>query len=234
MQIMDDFSIEYYHDEDKNLDFNALDKIKFETISNKFALGYVSGDSWFKLTLDNQSQNDNFRLYLSEPFFREVNFFAHHQGKWTKQSSGLDLLFKHGDKRYIHPTFNIHIKPQSKAIFYVQIHQKNSDKTLRYGEFKIYSESISLYKYFLNDFLLYAFYFGTIFIILLFNLFLFVTLKEAIYAYYIGFVFFHGLFILSYSSLLYYMGFAEYYNRVDITIPLFTLFLRSFHENYLI
>jgi hypothetical protein len=117
---LDNFSLEYFHDKEQKLNIKTIQNIKFDkNTSNKFTFGYLTGDIWFRLTLYNQSQNSNFFFYLTESFFNEVNFFEPYQEGWQKQSSGLSLFFKNGNKKDINPSFAFIVEPQTKKTFYI-------------------------------------------------------------------------------------------------------------------
>jgi len=226
---LENFSLHYYHDKEQKLNIDTIQDIKFDKqTSNKFTFGYLTGDIWFKLTLRNQSQNSNFIFYLTESFFHEVNFFEAHQNSWTKQSSGLELFLKNSDRKNINPSFSFTIEPQSSKTFYIQFHTKPHTKGVSYGEFKIFTQQAFSYQNIFSDHLLYLFYFGTLFFILLFNLFLFIVLKDSIYIYYVGYIFFTAVYVLSYSGLIYPMGLAPWRDEFSISILLFAIFFTFF------
>jgi hypothetical protein len=97
MSKIDNFSMQYYYDQSKKLDINKIDKIQFtQDINNKFSLGYIKGNSWFKLRLKNESQNEDFVLHFAEAFYENINLFEDTQDSWKIKQSGLaqwtDLL----------------------------------------------------------------------------------------------------------------------------------------------
>ena len=224
---IDNFSLQYYYDKSKDLDINRIQKITFDkNISNRFAFGYIKGNSWFKLRVTNNSQNEDFILRLNEPFFQEVNLFEKSKNSWQTQRSGLSIYLKNENKKDIHPIFFLKIRPNSSKIFYIQINSQASN----FGKFELYS-----YKSFIlrDDFSLYWFYFGTMIIVILFNLFLFFILKDRLYIYYVGYIFFHTIFIFLFSGLSFYnIKLALYSNQLEISIPLYILFLTLFSNNF--
>jgi hypothetical protein len=232
---LNNFSLEYFHDKEQKLDIETIQNIKFDkNTSNKFTFGYLTGDIWFRLTLYNQSQNSNFLFYLTESFFNEVNFFEPYQKSWQKQSSGLSLFLKNGDKKDINPSFAFTIEPQAKKIFYIQFHTKPKSSGVSYGEFKIFTQQAFSYQNIFSDHLLYFFYFGTLFFILIFNIFLFITLRDSIYIYYTGYIFFTVVYVFAYSGLAYHLDLAQWMiKELNISVPLFIIFFTFFSTKFL-
>ena len=231
---IDTFLLEYYHDKEQKLNINSIQNIEFnKKTSNRFNFGYLTGDIWFKLTLDNQSENRGFIFYLTESFFNEVNFFKFQKEHWQKESSGLSLFLKNGDKKDINPLFNFTIEPHSQKTFYIQFHTKPYSRGVSYGKFKIFTQKEFRFQTIFNDKLLYIFYFGTLTFIMIFNLFLFIVLKDSIYIYYTGYIFFTMVYILSYSGFVYHLGLASWIRELNISVPLLIIFFTFFSTKFL-
>ena len=231
---VNNFTIAYYHDKEQKYDINTITNINFnQNTSNKFTFGYIIGDIWFKLILDNKSQNRDFVLHLNEPFFNEVNFWEYNNDKWQNQSSGLSSFLKDGDIDDINPSFNFKIEPKEKKIIYIQFRNRVDTKSVSYGEVKIFTQKSFNSQNILSDYMLYFFYFGTLFFIILFNIFLFIILRDSIYIYYVGYIFFTSIYILNYSGLAYYIGLAPWRYQLNISIPLLLIFFALFSSKFL-
>nr|WP_255494519.1 7TM diverse intracellular signaling domain-containing protein [Sulfurovum sp. bin170] len=81
--------------------------------------------------------------------------------------------------------------------------------------------------------MLYLFYFGTLFFILIFTLFLFITLKDSIYIYYVGYIFFTAVYVLAYSGLTYHIDLVPWIKELNISVPLFSIFFILFSTKFL-
>jgi two-component sensor histidine kinase len=229
---LDNFFIEHYHDKVQEMNITTIQKVKFNIVNNKFTFGYIYGDSWFKVTINNQSQDSDFILYLTESFYKDVKLFEYYDDKWVTQSSGILKYIKNGDNRYINPTFKITIQPKTSKIFYIQIHSKPTDKISTYGEFLLYTQKEFIF-HTINDKLIYLLYFGSMSIIIILNIFIFIIFREAIFIYYVAYIFFHSIFVLSYSGLDTYIGLAKWHLSLNIAVPLFSIFFALFAISFL-
>jgi len=229
---LDNFSIEHYHDETQEMNITTIQKVKFNTINNKFTFGYIYGDSWFKITINNQSKESDFILYLTESFYKDVKLFEYSNNRLLTQSSGILKYIKNGDNRYINPTFKITLQPRTSKIFYIQIHSKHIDKISTYGEFILYTQKEFIF-HTINDKLIYLLYFGSMSIIIILNIFIFIIFREAIFIYYVAYIFFHSIFVLSYSGLDTYLGLAKLHLSLNIAVPLFSIFFALFAISFL-
>ncbi len=232
MKKNDNFLLEYYHDEAQEMNISTIQKVKFSTTNNKFSFGYISGDSWFKLTIDNRSDKSDFILYFTEAFHKSINLFEYHQNTWTKEKSGILEYIKHGDIKDINPTFTLHIKPQTSKIFYIQIHSKAKGKVTTFGEFILYTQKAFSFNI-VNENFIYLFYFGSMFIIIILNIFIFIIFRDPIFIYYVLYVIFNNIFVLSYSGLNSYIGLAQWNDYLDISVVIFPIFFALFSMSFL-
>ena len=231
----DNFSIEYHIDSSNKLTIETISQAPFETSSNKFTYGYRKGRIWLRFTIDNQSNHSDFILNFTEAFYEKVYLYTPlATGGYEEQRSGLLEYFESNNPKYIHPKFQLQIAPQSQVQLYMLLSFSPSSATPSFGEVQLYTHEAYLYNKPINDYLLYLFYLGTMFFIMVFNLFVYGTVKERVYLYYAGYIFFHALFILSYSDLIYDMGLVEWRGRFGtLPIPMITLFFALFSMEYL-
>ena len=225
------FSIQYFYDKTKKLDIDTIKNKEFkEEISSQFAFGYLEGHSWFKFTIQNNSKHNKVYLYMTEPFFEQVNLFEYKNDKWQVRKSGLTIKLKERDILDISPAFILDIKPNSQKTFYI----KAQANFAQFGEFKIYTnqEDITQHRLFVT--ILYIFFFGSLFIIMVFNSFLYITLKDKIYLYYSAYIFFHTIFVFGFSGLNIYLGWGHLHYDIHLfSIPLLIIFLILFSMRFL-
>jgi diguanylate cyclase len=74
------------------------------------------------------------------------------------------------------------------------------------------------------------FYFAAVLIIALYNLFIFLFLKEKIYLYYVGYVLFFALWVSLYKGFLFYYIDIETYDFLQITLPASFIMLILFSQ----
>lgn len=191
------FSLAYLYDESNTLTIQDVSKTSFKhTIPNQFALGYKEGTAWFKLTLTNQSKNTDFILYFTESFWTDFDLFEPTDHGWKQHHNGLINPLK---KRAIEdnsPAFFLNLKYGESKTYFIKGRTINS----HIGSFKLYTEHefFRPSRWTLNTF--YLFYSGILFIIILLNIFLYLEMKERLYAYYIGYVFSFIVFISIFSG----------------------------------
>ena len=227
---VDHFTLSYLYDPSQLLDIEQIAQTKFtDTVPSQFSFGYVDGTTWYKITLENQSDTEEFVLSFLEPFSDVLNLYRQKDGIFVKSKSGLDVPLDEREVYDSNPTFNLHIKKGQTKTYYIEAHSKFSSA----GEFVIYAKDAYATQgkpLFIGA---YMFYFGSLFIVILFNLFLFITIKERIYAYYTAYTFFYALFILVLSGFDLYFGYESLHERFHIVTPLVMVFLVLFSSYFL-
>ncbi|WP_294966920.1 7TM diverse intracellular signaling domain-containing protein [Sulfurimonas sp.] len=229
MQKVQHFDIGYYYDDTGILDINKLSSKTFTQNSSQFTFGFKTGNLWFKIDAKNSSLNEEFVLYLSEPYFSEVVLYEKEDDTWREDLNGLNIALKDRSLSNHNPAFNIVIPKDANKVFYVKINSKLTTS----GEFEIYTKKHfnSLSGHYPD--LLYMLYFGAILIISVINLFLYFKLRESIYIYYSGYTFFYVLWVASYSGLILYTPVASHFHKFIMVTPLFIMFLILFSSQFL-
>jgi len=198
----DNFTISYLHDEKSELSIQDVSHMEFkEHISNQFSKGYRSGNAWFKITLNNQSATKDFVLYFTEPLWRIFNLYKKQGKAWIEYKNGLDIALKDRMINDTLPAFALTIGKGESKTYYV----KGETIASHIGEFKVmtHDEFFRPTRMSLNKF--YIFYLGILFVILLFNIFLFIVIRERLYLYYIAYIISFVLFVGTLSG--FYLSF---------------------------
>jgi len=231
IKVMENFNIKYIYDETRKLSFHKIKQKKFtKIIDSQFTLGYKKGNFWFKIEIKNKSNKKDFVLYFTEPFFEKVDLFVlNDKGKWIKKTNGLFVPLHKRDIYDHNPAFYIDINPNKSKIIYIKTYSKFGT----FGEFKIYEKKPFLEQYKSQYMFLYILYFGGIIIIIIFNLFLYIKLKDSIYIFYVGYTLFFLIFIFLFSGIDIYFGLAPWHYRLHSSAPLFALFLILFSGKFL-
>ncbi|MBN2825420.1 MAG: hypothetical protein JXQ76_08860 [Campylobacterales bacterium] len=229
----DNFSMEYYLDESQIVDIDKLSQETFKPANNKFTFGYIKGNIWFRLKIENQSHYRNLILALSETYFNYVDFYWQEGGEWKIHRSGLSQYFKYNKISDIEPKLNLNMEMNETQILYIRLMFKPDTRDISYGEFQLYTQERYICCGNKSDYLLYLFYFGTLFFIFLFNIFLFFIIRDSIYIYYAGYIFSTVLFVLAYSNLSYHIGLAAYRDELALSLPMITIFFTLFSMQYL-
>jgi two-component sensor histidine kinase len=233
-QEINTFELFYHFDADKKYNIESIQKVNFsKKTSNFFTFGYTDGDTWFKLNIQNNSQEKQFIFRLLEPYFQRINFYVKEKGQWKKQEAGLTLYKENKDKRNLNPNFSFSITPNHSKTIYIQLAPKAGKSTVCFGRFIINTQTDFNYLNLFNEYNFYLFFFGSMFIIIIFNLFLYSKFRESIYFYYTFYLVFLSIYIGIYSGLLIHLGLAFWHKEFSLSIPLFIIFFILFSNKLL-
>ncbi len=227
---VENFSIDYIYDKSRKLTIDDISNMNFqEKTSSQFTFGHTEGNFWFKLSIENQSKNNEFILYINEPLFEEANFFKIVENAWVKHPNGLLVDIDTREIKDSNPTFIFKIDQGDTQTYYIQLFAKNAT----FGEIEIYQKDKFLFYSKISNFTLYIFYFGSLFIVIIYNLFLYIKFKEKIYGYYVGYIVFYFIFVFAFSGLDIYIGLAPWHYYLDLSIPILTSFFILFSNELL-
>lgn len=226
----DEFTIQYLYDKDNILSIDDIVKIKFnQDIPNQFALGYRTGSAWFKITVDNQSTNNQFILYFSEPFWTTLDLYLYQNKRWTTQRNGLETPLI---KRSIHnsyPTFPLELNTQQTTTYYL----KGTTVSSHIGEFKLLTRD-EFYKsgrITISD--VFNIYSGVLFFIVLLTILLYLKMRERLYIYYASYVMTFIIWLNAENASYLYLSINGWKNALHYFGSLFVLFLVLFSKELL-
>jgi len=224
-----DFEVEYLEDKSKKpLTIEEVSLLEFDsTQTNRFVLGHTKKPVWFKFTIYNDSAKvTDAILEMTEMFYRTVDLYILSYPPVKKVKNGLSIPLSERNIEKINPSFELSFNPYETKKIYIKVEST-------YGIFG--SIQLKKPKQFLKDTQtinnMLIFYFGAILIIALYNLFIFLLLKEKIYLYYVGYVLFFALWVSAYKGLLfYYIPDMETYDLLRMTLPVSLLMLILFSQ----
>ena len=226
-----DFTVEYFENTMENeLTINEVQKQKFKSISNAFTLGYNTNTFWFRVRVINRSDKEKrFFLELTEIIHKNVDLYiVKAQTAHLHEKNGLSVPVAQREVDVPNPTFSLNFKPNEEIILYIKLNSI-------YGVFgqiqfkipqKFYEDTAYKEK-------LYIFYYGAILMIALYNLFIFLYLREKIYLYYVSYVFIFVIWSSNYKGILLPYISMETYDLLQITIPVFFSLLALFSQSVL-
>lgn len=225
------FDIEYF--EDKSIEPLTLEQVKkekFQTTSNAFAFGYNTHTFWFRVILSNTTHTDKeIFLELTEIIHKNIDLYVlSNDATVQHQKNGLMIPVKERSIKTSNPTFSIVFKPGEKKEVYVKLSSIYSV----FGSIQFKTPKTFYYD---NNFKnrLYMFYFGAVIMIGLYNLFIYIYLREKVYLYYISYVFTFVLWSANYKGILLPYITMEIYDMLQVTIPIFFFFLILFSQTIL-
>ncbi|RXJ67422.1 hypothetical protein CRV08_10870 [Halarcobacter ebronensis] len=228
--IYDDFEISYIKDYSKNLTIEDIEKKEFNNfIKNGFSLGYSNNTTWIKIDILNKSDKENFILTLNETFYEKANLYYKKDGKWIKKENGLLTYIDKREVSYNKLSFIFDLIQNESSTIYLEIYGKYS----YFGKIIIYDDTYFKQKNFFDSNNFYIFILGITSVILFFTIGLCLTLKEKIYYYYAGYIFFNIIFLIKISGILTYLDLQKYIYVLNMSGAYLGAFLILFSIEYL-
>lgn len=224
------FTLEYLYDEDSVLAIEEIEQREFpDLLPSQFTKGYRSGTAWFKIDLINQSINEDFVLYFTEPFWSSFDLYVKKNGAWDIQKNGLDILLNNRSIQDNNPAFKMHIPSNESRTFYV----KGTTLSGHIGAFEVFTSK----EYFrpsrisiTNMYIIYGF---ILFSIVLLNVYSFIVMKERVYAYYIAYILSFIVFTSMKSASYLSLGFAGWSEGLHVVGTFIMVFLALFSGAFL-
>lgn len=233
-QEINEFELFYHFDKDKKYTIESIQSVNFsKKTSNFFTFGYTDGDTWFKLNIQNESQEKQFIFQLREPYFQRINFYVEEEGLWKGQRGGLTLYKENRKKKNLNPTFSFTIEANQKKTIYIQLAPKAGKSTVCFGRFNLSSQTHFNYFDLFSEYTFYLIFFGSMFTLVSFNLFLYFKFRESIYFYYASYLIFLSIYVSIYSGILLHTSFAFWHKEFSLSIPLFIIFFILFSNKLL-
>lgn len=227
-----DFEISMYQDKNDSLVFNEVRKKNFQIINNNISQGHIPYPIWYYLKVNNKTDKQiRYKLFLNEVFHSSVKFYILKNGYIEEKSiQGLEHTDENGDLQMTHPNQLIDFEAMQTKEIYIKVDTKNGHAFLLY---LLPIEASAKYELKRNTLL--TIYFTFIVSLLLYNLFLFASLKEKSYLYY---VFFGLSYLLSQSALFGYFPFEKlpsikYISYISALFPFWGIFLLLFAKTIL-
>jgi CheY-like chemotaxis protein/signal transduction histidine kinase len=148
-------------------------------------LGYSQSAFWLRLKLANTGSRPLSRLIeIANPTFGYVAVFhTDASGNYRAEHTGIQLPFESRPYRHRHFVFPITVAPQSEQVVYLRVHSITPMSVLA----KLWvPETFRAVER--NDYMGHAWYYGIVTAMAIFNLLMFVTLREVIYLRYVAFI----------------------------------------------
>lgn len=184
--------VRFFIDKSKELTLEEvinLPESAFETAEHDVInFGNPKRTIWFKIKLDKPINDKNkWFLELRSAFVNHAEFYVQNsEGKWSHKETGKNHPFS--------------IRKIKRATFFYQIPEFKSQETFYVkvvGGYLHFPVNIGTTEAFWDQYhsidMLFGIFYGFIILIVLYNLFLYISIKETVYLHYILFVIFNGL-----------------------------------------
>lgn len=218
--------IQYVADPDRSLSPKELEQLpqeKWHSLSES-SLGYIDHRIWVRLPLANPSKDKSSFLleYRYSVFDRIALFRPKGQGEYAQVYEAGDALpFHQRPIDYHNVVFPVTLDRQSQENAYLRLESSSSMIISLYAY-----DQASFVRHVDRQKLILGFYYGAMLVMLFYNLFIFVSVRERIYLYYILYVGTYVLFQLTLNGLAFQYIWPEATWWAQQSIP-FTIFLGS-------
>lgn len=229
-ELYNNFEVSYIKDATNSFTIEDIVKTdSFEKAKSNFALGYFLGTFWIKIDIKNQSLKDDFILSINEHFYEIANLYYKENGSWQKKENGIFTSLKKREVQTSKLAFNLTIPKEASKTIYLELKGKYS----YFGNIQIYNKEYLFKDKLLNTDVLYIFVFGILFIVIIFNTFLWFSIKERVYLYYVAYTIFALIYFINISGLLVYFDLQYYIYKLHILVAFTIIFLILFSIEYL-
>lgn len=227
-----DFIVNVFIDSSNNRSIKDITTIQeqFKPAKSRYSFKSIGKTYWFTFSIKNHSsQKANYVIGFDEVFLKKVDIYYKTDTIWTSKTNGEILRVNQRDVQNRCPFFNITMLPNETKQIYIKAY---TDFALMAGIV------VSDVDYFLNKELKttmwYWAYFGAAIAIFLYNLFLFIYLKEKLYFFYIAYVMCFIVFTFTYSGYIQHLtaNIKILYN-LDMSIALMGAFVTLFTRELL-
>lgn len=194
---------EIYIDKNRNLTIEDIIKqnVKFEKNNKEIlSFGYSPDfDVWIKIVLKNDLNKSIKKiLEYNNPLTTNVDFYDVNKNNYFQKDG---LLTQNKDKYVINPIFEIELNPNEEKVYFVKA---SSYITTLIIDLKLWNEN-SFYQKEIKHQIILSLFFGAMFILGIYNLFIYLFTRDKSYLYYVIYIF--GLI----AHHLVYVGFTKLY-----------------------
>lgn len=227
---INDFTVEYLYDADESMTIEDIAKAGFsQKIPKQFALGYRQGAAWFKITIENQSLNDQLVLYFTEPFWSTLDLYTSEEGRWVNYKNGLNASLNDREIQYASPAFTIEVSAEQTDTYYI----RGTTVSSHIGEFQLFTQK-EFYRPGRMDVAdAFNIYSGILFFTMLLTSLLYFVMRERLYLYYAAYVVSFLAWISTQSGAYLYIGIPGWSNALHAIGTLVVFFLILFSRELL-
>lgn len=175
----------HYSDPDGKLSFNEIQSVEFTHLSNPDkapSYGFDPHAHWFRFTVTNESDERNWRMEIPYAPLDQIDFYLESDSgsEWLHKVNGDIFPISERELPHRHTIFNFTIEPNQTKTVYIKITTISSVQ-VPIIFWSIESFQIASYKTQLINGLFY----GAMFIMALYQLFLFVSIRDKSTGYYV-------------------------------------------------
>lgn len=228
-QNYNNFEISYIKDSTNTLTIQDVATLNsFIKHKSNFTFGYIFDTLWIKIDIKNLSKNEDFILSINEQFYEKANIYYEKDSIWQRVANGIFVPLEQRDVKSTKLGFNLHISEDSSQTIYLEL----KGKYPYFGNITIFTKEYFLKDSFfsINNFIIFVL--GVLVIVVIYNLFLYISLKEKVFIYYVCYTFFAINYLINQSSFLVFFDLQHYIYKLNFSTSLVAIFLILFSIEY--
>jgi len=183
-------AIEYYIDSSSTQTIQSIQQQKHFIRSKQVVpdFGLIKSPLWLKITITNSTPTSNLLLEFDQSLLLSINFYSPSNGSFIQNRSGELLPFNSRVINYHKFIYNLNIPQGSTAVYYTRmVSSHEMQLPVFLGEREQIIESN------LGKNIFFGIFFGIILVMFFYNLFIYFSVKDPIYLYYVVYIFVVGM-----------------------------------------
>lgn len=150
--------------------------------------GVSASTFWIRLDIRNRSNEDNVFLELAYPRIESVTLYSTEQGKTTHETISWNEPFDKRRVKHQNIVFKLNIPQQTSQTYYLQIHGSEQIVVPL-----IVRSEMGLFQFALTNEIISGIHIGVLLVMMLYNFFVYFSIREKSYLYYVLYILFIGL-----------------------------------------
>jgi len=226
-------NVKFFEDKEGNVNIDDIilneknNTQKYYWKENKkkiLTFGYTSSVYWLKFNIVNKfAKNINWHLEIAYPHLDLINLYQVIDGKYKETKFGDKYSFSKRKIKYRNFIINNYTPKNRSVVYFLKV------KTTSSMILPLYiSSPKKTYEKNSTEYMILGFYFGIILIMAMYNLFIYISIKDISYLFYVLWVIGYGLYQFSVNGLAYQYLWNESPNWASISLPFFISFGTTF------
>lgn len=175
-------NMSHFQDDSGKLNFDEVQNKEFTPLQNSEkapSYGFDRKVHWFRFDITNESQQNDWRMEIPYAPLDQIDFYLQSDSAWIHKVDGDIFPISQRDLPHRHPIFNFNIKPNQTRAIYIKVTTISSVQ-VPVIFYTVESFQIASFKTQLINGLFY----GAMFIMAMYQLFLFVSIRDKSTAFY--------------------------------------------------
>jgi len=229
---LDDFTIDYVYDASGEKKLEDIKNATFEKNSNAFLFPETKGAYWVHIRIRNPTENILNRMITSSTNLSGAATFYEVSPAGTLLRTVAQDRFTSLEQKELYLTAASHkvtLQPNETLDLYIRMH---SEGFAMFGRFLLLDHK-ELMKHVKSKDIIHYFYFGVVFAILVYNIFIYLYYRDPIYIYYNLYLIFLSIWYSEQIGVYTFFAPSEYWALPYYVIPFVDLFLILFTKELL-